>query len=640
MSLVVQSYRRTKHSYSLEAIYLVRNLLANKSAKKQSLAKFLEDQVGRWKAYLNGKTNWGFNLDLERQVYWEEYINATQTSLRMANEELKSWNEGLESAKGSIVYEVREAKYAQKGWQRLEILSAHWLLFKHLFVFALDLGKKVVDVNKDTGKVSKILGQDVEEATDKTVLEALPNWSPVTEVATEATPNPLVEKIKEAYPYWSFDTGETTANELIKFNHDLLVHKCHNLSKMVHLLYMLAVLHPTLKVIRCRSEKLKEFWRKRKEAQEKEAQEKDKEAQEKDKEKDTLERKREDAQEFYDYIVKEYNNLSPEVESATVAGVFLQIKEDGGYPKSKKKAINTDYASFVKREKEAATRYKKAVKENRARHHKVPLDADELGEVWWRFLVSLSFRLYMPAVAPPKFRETVVREMGQEKKKVGRKRKEPTTTTSTQPQPAATTATTSQPQEDLAATTTATQPQSAATTATTSQPQEDATTSQQQEELAATTVTATQPQPEAATTTVSIVTQSQEATRPATSSTTAPQPQEDAVPTATQPAANSTTATAQATLEAGAPEGQTAREPQQVSVAALCRNAADYHNLPMAEAVAVSVAQESGFAEAMDIATRREDGGDQEDLGLQASSGVTRPGPRMGVTTRSVVPKF
>ena len=138
MTLVIQSYRRKGHSYSLEAIYLLRNLHSNYRDKiKQSLPRFIESKLAHWIYKKKQAGYYGIRFLHKQDEGVDTHLHSIQVSCRLANKQLSRWNSHLSN--GSIMYEVRNpATIRENSWERLNILTLHYLLMKYMFHLALD----------------------------------------------------------------------------------------------------------------------------------------------------------------------------------------------------------------------------------------------------------------------------------------------------------------------------------------------------------------------------------------------------------------------------------------------------------------------------------------------------------------------
>jgi hypothetical protein len=138
MTLVVQSFRRSKHNYGLESIYLVRMLHSNFQDKgKDSLASFVEGSIGTWKFHRSGKYVAGFKFELQAPAYWTNFFQYMEATCSVANRTLQNWSSKISA--NSIMYEIRNTKdYPKKALERLECVSTYHCVFKYLFMYSLE----------------------------------------------------------------------------------------------------------------------------------------------------------------------------------------------------------------------------------------------------------------------------------------------------------------------------------------------------------------------------------------------------------------------------------------------------------------------------------------------------------------------
>ena len=93
-----------------------------------------------------------------------EHLHSIQVSCRLANAQLREWNSHLtKPTEGSMMYEVKFAnKLRDKGWERLHVLTIHFLLMKYMFKVALNV--KLKDELSNAPRFSLFCGRNFSAA--------------------------------------------------------------------------------------------------------------------------------------------------------------------------------------------------------------------------------------------------------------------------------------------------------------------------------------------------------------------------------------------------------------------------------------------------------------------------------------------
>jgi len=131
MGIVVQSLKRREMNYSMEAIYLARNLHANWREKPdESFSKFLEQNLCTWSLHRDGHCLLGYQLELKRDTeakngFIHKYIQHIRDTCKLVNATIKRTEDTLHT--DSYVYGIMMSrKHEDKDWDRLSLLGLHF----------------------------------------------------------------------------------------------------------------------------------------------------------------------------------------------------------------------------------------------------------------------------------------------------------------------------------------------------------------------------------------------------------------------------------------------------------------------------------------------------------------------------------
>jgi len=130
MSIVVQSLKVHGHNYSMESIFLIRNLAKGASYAPERGASFIRKELAHWKLQKNSRYLLKHRFILLPSTTCVSTVSEMHTAMRHMNSSLQEWQVN----QSSLVYEMKGSRnYVSNTWVRCEIVAVYFEIFTCLF---------------------------------------------------------------------------------------------------------------------------------------------------------------------------------------------------------------------------------------------------------------------------------------------------------------------------------------------------------------------------------------------------------------------------------------------------------------------------------------------------------------------------